>query len=105
MRPCPAAAWALVGAATCPSVSVGQGRTQSGTRVDGDFEYYETLSEWTSAGAFDRNPSLPGGQPELDADAYRSARSRGLAGRLRIFPGRGVRGRDWSVPLSGRFGR
>jgi hypothetical protein len=42
------------------------GRIQSGSRVDGDFDYYERLAHWTRSGAFDRDASSPGVQPELD---------------------------------------
>jgi len=47
-----------------------QGRIQSGARVDGDFEYYETLSKWTASGAFDADASLAGVQPEMDPSTY-----------------------------------
>lgn len=46
------------------------GRIQSGPRVDGDFEYYETLSKWTASGAFDSDASLAGIQPEMDTSTY-----------------------------------
>jgi len=46
------------------------GRIQSGSRVDGDFDYYETLSKWTASGAFDADASLAGIQPEMDASTY-----------------------------------
>jgi hypothetical protein len=42
------------------------GRIQSTTRVDGDFEYYERLAHWNRSGAFDRDAGTPGVQPELD---------------------------------------
>jgi hypothetical protein len=47
-----------------------RGRVQSGARVDGDFDYYETLSKWTSSGAFDTDPALAGVQPEMDPSTY-----------------------------------
>ena len=47
-----------------------QGRIQSGSRIDGDFNYYETLSKWTRSGSFDRDPTLLGVQPELDGQTY-----------------------------------
>jgi hypothetical protein len=47
-----------------------QGRIQSGARVDGDFDYYETLSKWTSSGAFDTDTGLSGVQPETDPGTY-----------------------------------
>jgi hypothetical protein len=47
-----------------------QARVQSAPRVDGDFEYYERLSQWTRSGAFDRDAVAGGVQPELDATAF-----------------------------------
>lgn len=46
------------------------GRVHSGPRVDGDFEYYETLSKWVASGAFDADAGLDGTQPETDAATY-----------------------------------
>ena len=45
-------------------------RLQSGGRVDGDFDYYETLTHWGRSGAFDRDAGAVGVQPELDPTAY-----------------------------------
>jgi hypothetical protein len=45
-------------------------RLQSGTRVDGDFAYYERLSKWTRSGAFDGDPERLGIQPEEDPTAF-----------------------------------
>lgn len=47
-----------------------EGRIQAGARVDGDFRYYETLTYWTRSGAFDRDPSRPGIQPETDRGTF-----------------------------------
>jgi hypothetical protein len=47
-----------------------QGRLQSGPRIDGDFDYYETLSKWNSSGDFDADSGLPGVQPEMDAATF-----------------------------------
>jgi hypothetical protein len=47
-----------------------RGRIQSGPRVDGDFEYYERLSNWPSSGAFDADPGRSGVQPESDPGTY-----------------------------------
>lgn len=47
-----------------------EARLQSGARVDGDFDYYETMSQWDRSGAFDADPSLAGVQPEVDATRY-----------------------------------
>jgi hypothetical protein len=46
------------------------GRIQSASRVDGDFEYYERLAHWRQSGAFDRDPTAPGVQPELDDTTF-----------------------------------
>jgi len=46
------------------------GRIHSGPRVDGDFEYYETLSKWAASGAFDADAGLAGIQPETDVATY-----------------------------------
>jgi hypothetical protein len=45
-------------------------RVSSGPRIDGNFEYYEALTEFNSSGAFDADPDRPGVQPEEDADTY-----------------------------------
>ena len=47
-----------------------QARVQSAPRVDGDFEYYETLSHWARSGAYDRNATAAGVQPELDSGTF-----------------------------------
>ena len=57
-----------------------EARLQSGGRVDGDFEYYERLSQWVRSGAFDADGGTPGVQPETDpatfnGDAWRLARN------------------------------
>jgi len=39
-------------------------RLRIGAREDGPWPYYEALSKWTRSGAFDRDPSAPGLQPE-----------------------------------------
>lgn len=41
-----------------------------GARRDGDFAYYEALSNWTASGAWDADPSRPGIQPETDPSTY-----------------------------------
>lgn len=45
-------------------------RLQEGPRVEGDFEYYETLSHWASSGTFDSDPRAPGLQPEPDGGTF-----------------------------------
>lgn len=47
-----------------------QGRIQSAPRVDGDFDYYETVSKWSASGGFDVDSGLPGVQPETDPTTY-----------------------------------
>jgi hypothetical protein len=46
------------------------GRLQAGPRVDGDFNYYETLSKWDRSGAFDRDAVSSGLQPEADPSTF-----------------------------------
>ncbi len=41
-----------------------------GPRRDGDFSYYEALSNWGASGAWDADPSRPGIQPETDLATY-----------------------------------
>jgi hypothetical protein len=56
-------------------------RIQGAARVDGNFEYYERLAHWTRSGAFDRDASSPGVQPELDDATFNGfvwARARGI---------------------------
>ncbi|MDA0312588.1 MAG: hypothetical protein O2992_10780 [Gemmatimonadetes bacterium] len=47
-----------------------RGRLQGGARVEGDFEYYETMTKWARSGAFDADPLASGLQPEADVNAY-----------------------------------
>ena len=46
------------------------GRIPGGERGDGAWAYYEALSKWTRSGAFDRDASLPGIQPEEDPSTF-----------------------------------
>lgn len=39
-------------------------------RMDGSFEYYETLSQWNSSGVWDADPARAGLQPESDPGTY-----------------------------------
>lgn len=58
-------------------------RVAEGPRVDGDFEYYERMTQWRSSGGFDRNPGTPGVQPETDPSTFNGAiwdRARALFG-------------------------
>lgn len=41
-----------------------------GSRVDGAWAYYETLSYWDRSGSFDSDPSAQGIQPESDPSTY-----------------------------------
>jgi len=47
-----------------------EGRIKAGARIDGDFDYYETLTKWDRSGAFDLDAGLPGLQPENDPTVY-----------------------------------
>jgi hypothetical protein len=46
------------------------GRIQTGGRLDGDFEYYERMSDWARSGFFDTDPGTAGVQPETDSTTY-----------------------------------
>lgn len=45
-------------------------RGGEGTRLDGDFEYYERVSHFDRSGAFDDDPFTAGIQPEPDASTF-----------------------------------
>lgn len=45
-------------------------RNASASRTDGDWNYYETLSNWQRSGAWDRDPATPGVQPEDDPGTF-----------------------------------
>ena len=45
-------------------------RLQAEPRMDGDFDYYETLSKWQQSGAFDEDLGQVGVQPEVDAATF-----------------------------------
>ena len=45
-------------------------RLQAEPRIDGDFDYYETLSKWQQSGAFDQDLGQVGVQPEVDAATF-----------------------------------
>ena len=48
-------------------------RLAGGLRIDGDFTYYERLTQWTRSGSFDRDAMTPGIQPESDPSTYNGA--------------------------------
>lgn len=45
-------------------------RVSSGPRVDGDFEYYEAMTQFQASGAFDVEPGESGVQPERDPETF-----------------------------------
>jgi len=47
-----------------------EGRLHAGTRLDGNFDYYETLSKWNRSGAFDRDAGQSGLQPEEAPETF-----------------------------------
>lgn len=47
-----------------------EARLQLGARIDGDFDYYETMSKWQRSGLFDADPATPSIQPESDEATY-----------------------------------
>jgi hypothetical protein len=68
-----------------------RGRTRAAPRVEGDFNYYETLSKWTRSGAFDADPLTPGTQPEPDESTYNGTQWR-LARGIFLQGGEGTPG-------------
>lgn len=42
----------------------------AGARQDGDFDYYEVMSQWQGSGAWDADPQRAGLQPEADPMTY-----------------------------------
>jgi hypothetical protein len=44
-----------------------------GPRLQGDFDYYETVASWTRSGRWDRDASADGLQPEVDPATYNGA--------------------------------
>ncbi len=45
-------------------------RVSSGPRVDGNFEYYESMTKFQASGAYDIDPDELGVQPEPDPETY-----------------------------------
>jgi hypothetical protein len=45
-------------------------RVSSGPRIDGNFEYYESMTQYQASGAFDVEPGRPGVQPERDPETF-----------------------------------
>jgi hypothetical protein len=45
-------------------------RVSSGPRVDGNFEYYESMTNFQASGAYDIDPDELGVQPELDPETF-----------------------------------
>lgn len=45
-------------------------RVSSGPRVDGSFEYYESMAQYSASGAYDLRPDEEGVQPEEDPETY-----------------------------------
>lgn len=66
-----------------------EARIQSGARVDTDFRYYETLTQWTRSGAFDGDPGTVGIQPETDPATFNGS-IWALASGLFLPPGENV---------------
>lgn len=45
-------------------------RVRAAPRMEGDFTYYERLTQWARSGRFDGDPESPGVQPETDASTF-----------------------------------
>lgn len=48
-------------------------RVSSGRRIDGNWEYYESMSQYNSSGAYDVAPDFPGVQPEENPETFNGA--------------------------------
>lgn len=72
-------------------------RVQGSSRSDGEFDYYETLTHWARSGAFDRDATTSGVQPELDVTAYNGS-VWDLAARLFLSGGVGSSESDPGYP-------
>jgi hypothetical protein len=60
-----------------------EARLTDAPRVDGDFGYYERLTQWQRSGSFDRDADQAGLQPERDPATFNGsiwARARGIFG-------------------------
>lgn len=47
-----------------------EARLHAQPRVEGEFDYYETMSKWDRSGAYDVDPDASGVQPESDMTTY-----------------------------------
>lgn len=47
-----------------------EARLRAGPRIDGDFDYYETLTHWQRSGSFDADGAMAGVQPEPDPATF-----------------------------------
>jgi hypothetical protein len=75
-------------------------RLRIGSRADGPWPYYEALSKWTRSGAFDRDPSAPGVQPEEDPATFNGS-AWALARQLHFRGGKPVPGDPtWEAALT-----
>jgi hypothetical protein len=45
-------------------------RANGTERIEGDFTYYERLTQWERSGRYDRDPGSPGVQPETDPSTF-----------------------------------
>lgn len=61
-------------------------RTFQGLRVDGDFDYYESLTKFERSGSFDVALGQPGIQPEEDPSTF-NGQAWLLAGQIYFGPG------------------
>ena len=62
------------------------GRTFNGTRVDGDFPYYEAMEKFELSGAFDTDPAAAGVQPQSDLSTF-NGQAWSLATQIHFSPG------------------
>ena len=62
------------------------GRSFTGSRVDGDFPYYEAMEKFELSGAFDTDAAAPGVQPQMDPSTF-NGRAWSLATEIHFPPG------------------
>ncbi len=61
-------------------------RLFDGVRIDGNFQYYETMEKFQDSGVFDTNPTAPGIQPEMDLSTF-NGQAWSLATEIHFAPG------------------
>ncbi len=90
-----AASWVVFGRARSSATNLrGQyrdlawevARSFGGSRVDGDFPYYEAMDKFEASGSFDTDATAPGVQPQMDPSTF-NGRAWSLATEIHFPPG------------------